>query len=156
VSFLLDTNVISEWVKPRPDPRVIRWLEEIDEDRTFLSVASLAEIRQGIELLPDGRRRDRLDAWLVEDLPGRFEGRILPIDRDIAETWGILMVRGKQSGVTLGSIDAFFAATAEARRLTLATRHTKDFATIGISLCKSLEFCSGDVGRLGVTEPPPI
>jgi predicted nucleic acid-binding protein len=134
VSFLLDTNVISEWVKPRPDPHVIAWLAEIDEDRTFLSVASFAEIRRGIELLPDGRRRDRLAAWLAEELPSRFEGRILPIDRDICETWGVLMVRGKKAGVTLGSIDAFFAATAEARRLTLVTRNIKDFVPLGILL----------------------
>ena len=134
MSFLLDTNVISEWVKPRPDPRVIAWLAEIDEDRTFLSAVSFAEIRRGIELLADGRRRDRLAVWLAEELPNRFEGRILPVDRRIAETWGILTVRGRQAGATLGSIDAFFAATAEARRLTLVTRNTKDFTTIGISL----------------------
>jgi len=134
VSFLLDTNVISEWVKPRPDPRVIAWLAETDEDRTFLSVVSFAEIRRGIELLPDGRRRSRLAAWPAEELPARFEGRILPVDRRIAETWGILTARGSQAGATLGSIDAFFAATAEARRLTLVTRNTKDFATIGIPL----------------------
>ena len=134
MSFLLDTNVISEWVKPRPDPGVIAWLAETDEDRTFLSVVSFAEIRRGIELLPDGRRRSRLAAWLAEELPARFEGRILPVDRRIAETWGILTARGSQAGATLGSIDAFFAATAEARRLTLVTRNTKDFATIGIPL----------------------
>jgi predicted nucleic acid-binding protein len=134
VSFLLDTNVISEWVKPRPDPHVIAWLAETDEDRTFLSVISFAEIRRGIELLPEGRRRDRLATWLAEELPGRFEGRIVPIDRRIAETWGILTVRGSQAGVNLGSLDAFLAATAETRRLTLVTRNTKDFATIGISL----------------------
>jgi predicted nucleic acid-binding protein len=134
VSFLLDTNVISEWVKPRPDPHVIAWLEEIDEDRTFLSVASFAEIRRGIEMLTDGRRRSRLAAWLAEELPSRFEGRILPIDRDVGETWGVLMVRGKKAGVTLGSLDAFFAATAEAHSLTLVTRNTKDFAALGIPL----------------------
>jgi len=134
VSFLLDTNVISEWVKLRPDPHVIAWLEQTDEDRTFLSVASFAEIRQGIQLLPDGRRRHRLAQWLAEDLPTRFEGRILPIDRSVAETWGVLTVRARHAGVTLGSIDAFFAATAENFRLTLVTRNIKDFDTLGISL----------------------
>lgn len=134
MSFLLDTNVISEWVKPQPDPHVIAWLAETDEDRTFLSVVTFAEIRLGIELLPAGRRRQRLAAWLEDELTSRFEGRILPVDRRIAETWGILTVRESRSGATLGSMDAFLAATAEARRLTLVTRNTKDFATIGIPL----------------------
>ena len=134
MSFLVDTNVISEWVKPRPDPHVIAWLAETDEDRTFLSVVSFAEIRRGIELLPGGRRRDRLALWLAEELPSRFEGRILPIDRRIAETWGVLTARGRRAGVTLGSIDAFFAATAEVHHLTLVTRNIKDFGTVEIPL----------------------
>ncbi|MDQ2900633.1 MAG: PIN domain-containing protein, partial [Acidobacteriota bacterium] len=75
--FLLDTNVISEWVKPHPDPNVVAWLAEADEDRVFISVASMAEIRFGIDLMPDGRRQDRLILWLEEELPARFEGRVL-------------------------------------------------------------------------------
>jgi toxin FitB len=134
VSFLLDTNVISECVKPEPDSHVIEWLAEGDEDRMFLSVASLAEIRFGIELLPDGHRRQRLAQWLADELPDRFEGRILPIDRHIAETWGVLIAGGRKTGVTLEPIDAFFAATAVAHRLTLVTRNTKDFNSLGIPL----------------------
>jgi len=134
VRFLLDTNVISEWVKPRPDPNVISWLAEADEDRVFVSVTSFAEIRHGIELLRDGRRRDRLIQWLNEELPARFEGRILPIDRRIAQAWGVVTARGRKSGVTLGSMDAFFAATAETHGLTLVTRNVRDFAALGIAL----------------------
>jgi predicted nucleic acid-binding protein len=85
VSFLLDTNVVSEWVKPQPNPHVVAWLAEVDEDRVFLSVASLAEIRQGVELMSAGKRRDRLFDWLTGDLPARFEGRILDIDSRTAE-----------------------------------------------------------------------
>jgi predicted nucleic acid-binding protein len=97
-------------------------------------VVSFAEIRLGIEMLPEGRRRQRLAAWLADELASRFEGRILPVDRRIAETWGILTVRGSHAGATLGSMDAFFAATAESRRLTLVTRNTEDFAAMGIPL----------------------
>lgn len=132
--FLLDTNVISEWVRPRPDPNVTAWLAGADEDRVFLSVTSFAEIRQGIELLADGGRRDRLTLWLAEELPARFEGRILPIDQRIAEAWGVLTARGRKAGATLGSMDAFFAATAETHGLTLVTRNVKDFAALGIPL----------------------
>jgi predicted nucleic acid-binding protein len=134
MSFLLDTNVISEWVKPAPDPNVTRWLDEVDEDQVFLSVASLAEVRHGVELMDSGKRRDRLAAWLAGELPARFEGRILDIDRHVAEAWGVIMARGQKAGLNLGSLDAFFAATAEVHRLTLVTRNVQHFERLGIPL----------------------
>src|SRR5438093_1415845 len=73
VTFLLDTNVVSEWVKPEPDPNVVAWLADVDEDRVFLSVVTFAEISRGVELMPAGRRRERLAAWLAAELPARFE-----------------------------------------------------------------------------------
>ena len=134
MSFLLDSNVISEWVKPAPNPHVTRWMDEADEDQVFLSVASLAEIRRGIELMDPGKRRDRLTAWLAGELPARFEGRILDIDRRIAEAWGVVMARGQKAGLNLGSLDAFFAATAEIHQLTLVTRNVQHFAKLGTPL----------------------
>lgn len=134
MSFLLDTNVVSEWVKPQPNPHVVEWLKKVVEDRVFLSVASLAEIRRGVELMPPGKRRDRLAGWLTADLPARFEGRILDIDRRIAETWGIVMARGKMAGSNVSVWDAFFAATAEVHGLTLVTRNVQDFQKLGIPL----------------------
>ena len=134
MSFLLDTNVVSEWVKPGPDPNVVTWLSEVDEDRVFLSVVTFAEVRRGVELMPAGRRRERLAAWLADELPVRFEGRILGIDRQVAEGWGVVMARAQQGGAGLGSMDAFFAATAVAHRLTLVTRNVRDFEVTGISL----------------------
>lgn len=134
MSFLLDTNVVSEWVKPTPDANVVRWLSEVDEDQVFLSVASLAEIRRGIELMDPGKRRDRLTMWLTGELPARFEGRLLDIDRPIAESWGALMARGHKAGLNLGSLDAFFAATADVHRLTLVTRNVHHFEKLGVLL----------------------
>jgi toxin FitB len=134
VSFLVDTNVVSEWVRPQPDRNVISWLAEVDEDRVFISVTSFAEIRWGVELLPVGRRRERLATWLAEELPVRFEERILDIDQRVAETWGVVTARGQKIGLTLGSMDALVAATAEAHNLTLATRNVKDFQRLGIAL----------------------
>jgi predicted nucleic acid-binding protein len=134
VTFLLDTNVVSEWVKPRPNLRVVRWLADVDEDRVFLSVASFAEIRHGIERLPSGRRREQLMAWLADELPMRFEGRVLAIDRRIAETWGVILVRGQRAGIAVGAMDGFFAATAEAHGLTLVTLNIRDFAKLGVAL----------------------
>ncbi|CAA9262419.1 MAG: hypothetical protein AVDCRST_MAG77-2745 [uncultured Chloroflexi bacterium] len=93
MSYLLDTNVISEWIKPRPDPAVVAWLNQVDEDRAFLSVISLAELHRGVELLPHGRRRDQLATWLADRLPARFEARMLPVDAAAAIEWGIVMAR---------------------------------------------------------------
>ena len=134
MSFLLDTNVVSEWVRPQPDRNVISWLAEVDEDRVFISVISFAEIRRGIEMLAAGRRHERLATWLAEELPLRFEERILDTDRQVADTWGVLMARGQKIGLTLGSMDAIVAATAEAHGLILVTRNVKDFRRLEISL----------------------
>ncbi len=82
---LLDTNVVSEWTKPRPNPGVIEWLSQVAEDDVFLSVVTFAELRHGIERLPSGRRRRRLDEWLRGELALRFEARIVLIDGAIAE-----------------------------------------------------------------------
>jgi len=127
VSFLLDTNVVSEWVRPRPDPGVVAWLADADEDRVFVSVVTLAELRYGIERLAVGQRRRRLDAWLREEVPLRFEGRVLPIDADIADAWARLTALREVSGRPIGAADAFIAATAEARGLALVTRNVSDF-----------------------------
>jgi predicted nucleic acid-binding protein len=127
MSFLLDTNVVSEWVKPRPEPRVIRWLEEVDEDRVFLSVVTLGELRYGVERLPAGGRRQRLDAWLRQELPLRFEGRLLSVDALIADAWGSIIARRERAGRGISAMDALIAATAEAHELTLVTRDAADF-----------------------------
>jgi predicted nucleic acid-binding protein len=127
VSFLLDTNVVSEWVKPWPNAGVITWLDEADEDRLFLSVVTLAELRRGIERLEPGRRRKRLDEWLRDELPERFEGRMLPVDAAVAGGWGLLVARRETAGRAIGVMDAFIAATASAHGLTLVTRNVADF-----------------------------
>lgn len=134
MSFLLDTNVVSEWVKPEPAPSVVDWLSTVDEDDVFLSVVSLAELRRGVGLLAAGRRRQQLDRWLREDLADRFRGRILAIDILVADAWGRLMARAARGGRTVGSIDGFIAATAEAHGMTLVTRNVRDFERLGVEL----------------------
>jgi toxin FitB len=136
VTFLLDTNVVSEWVKPRPNTGVVTWLAEADEDRVFLSVISLAELRSGVANLPAGRRRDRLDSWLTGDLVDRFEGRVLAIDPPIADRWGRIVAIRNATGRPIGAMDAFLAATAVVHDLTIVTRNVADFAAIEIAtLC---------------------
>jgi predicted nucleic acid-binding protein len=127
MSFLLDTNAVSEWVKPRPNPGLIGWMESTDEDRVFISVITLAELRYGVERMAAGSRRSRLEQWLRDELPLRFEGRIQPVDVDVAEAWGTTLSRSEAAGRPIGAMDAFLAATAEIRRLTLVTRNVSDF-----------------------------
>jgi toxin FitB len=134
VNFLLDTNLVSEWTKPRPDAGVVTWLAEADEDRVFISVVTLAELRHGIERLPAGARRLRLDAWLTEDLPNRFEARVLPIDAGTANAWGKVVARGQAASRPVGTMDAFIAATAEQHDLTLVTRNVADFEALNVRL----------------------
>jgi predicted nucleic acid-binding protein len=127
VGFLLDTNAVSEWVKPRPNPGVIDWMEMADEDRIFISVISLAELRYGVERMAADRRRSQLERWLQDELPLRFESRVLPVDNTVAEAWGRTVSRAEAAGRPIGAMDAFLAATAETHQLTLVTRNVSDF-----------------------------
>lgn len=130
MSFLLDTNAVSEWVKPRPNPGLIAWMETADEDRIFLSVVSIAELRYGVERMAAGKRRHRLETWVRDELPMRFEGRILAVDVPVAEAWGKTVARSEAAGRPVGVIDAFLAATAEIHHLTLVTRNVSDFSLV--------------------------
>ena len=130
MNFLLDTNAVSEWVKQRPNPGLIRWMESADEDRLFLSVISLAELRYGVERMAAGARRSRLEQWLRDELPLRFGGRILAIDASIAEAWGRIVSRSEALGRPIGAMDAFLSATSESYRLTLVTRNVSHFPLV--------------------------
>ena len=130
MSFLLDTNVVSEWVKPQPNAGVASWLANVDEDSVFISVVTLTEIRYGIERMAAGSRRKRLEDWLQGEVPLRFEGRILPIDEAVADASGRVAARGEATGRPIDAIDAFLAATAEVHKLTLVTRNQSDFKAV--------------------------
>jgi hypothetical protein len=127
MNFLLDTNVVSEWTKPRPDSGVVDWLAQIDEDAVFLSVVTFAELRHGIERLPASKRRKQLDEWLRGELPLRFEQRILQVDGAVADEWGRLVARHDALGRPIHAMDALIAATAQVHALTLVTRNAADF-----------------------------
>ena len=125
--FLLDTNCISELVRPNPEPRVMEWMDAADEALLYLSVLTLGEIRKGIAGLAQGKRRTHLETWLEVDLQARFSGRILAIDFMIADRWGLLAAESKRKGKTLSVIDGLLAATALHHNLTVVSRNGRDF-----------------------------
>ncbi len=124
MSFLVDTCTISELMRSRPEPAVVRWFDGIPAVALHVSVLTLGEIRRGVEGLADGRRRSRLAAWLESELPAWFEDRVLAVDRGIADEWGRLTAR---AGRPVPAIDSLIAATALHHRLSLVTRNTADF-----------------------------
>lgn len=130
--YLLDTNGISELVRPKPDPRVVEWMQSADESQLYLSVLTLGEIRKGVAELAHGRRKANLETWLDVELQGRFRERILPIDAAIADRWGQLAATAKRKGKTLPVIDGLLAATALHHNLTLVTRNISDFVMVSV------------------------
>ena len=133
-AFLLDTNVISELLKPKLEPKVATWIDATDEELLFLSVLTLGEIRKGVVLLPRSARRTSLEAWLSKDLPLRFSGRILDIDQEVAHRLGQISGLASAKGVNVPVIDGLLAATAIQHNLTLVTRNTRDVAATGVTL----------------------
>ena len=136
MSYLLDTNVLSELRRKQPKPGVVAWLQARPAQALFLSVLTLGEIRKGIEGLPDATRRQAIADWLEVELPRYFEGRLLPLDAHTADRWGRLMVH---AGRPLPAIDGLLAATALQHDLTLVTRNTRDFAGLGLRLLNPWE-----------------
>lgn len=130
--YLLDTNVISEPLKRSPDVHVVDWLNAQSPLDLHLSVLTLGELTMGFELVPDGRRRNELRAWVARDLAQRFVGRLLPIDDDVAREWGRLSADGRRTGHELPAVDGLLLATARVHDLALATRNERDCADRGV------------------------
>lgn len=130
--FLLDTNVVSELIKPRPEARVAAWIEATEESLFRLSVLTLGEIRKGIDSLPDWSLRSALESWLSHDLLVRFAHRILDVDQDVADRWGQIAAKAAATKRSLPVIDGLLAATALHHNLTLVTRNAKDVSLTGV------------------------
>jgi toxin FitB len=132
--FLLDTNIPSELIRTRPEPRVANWVYARDEQSLFLSVVSIGELRRGFVVLPASKRRTELEQWFENDLVPRFRGRILPVSFPIADRWGLLGGECQLRGTPLNTADGMIAATALEHDLTVVTRNVKDFAGLGVTV----------------------
>jgi predicted nucleic acid-binding protein len=133
MSYLLDTCVVSELSRPRPDLAVVAWISEADVASLHLSAITVGEIRRGALRLPAGKRRTSLSGW-SERLRRSFSGRVLPIDESVALRWAEIAARAERSGRPGSFADGLIAATALDRGLTLVTRNVTDFEPFGVSL----------------------
>ena len=136
MSYLVDTNALSELRRSQPDTNVVRWFEQRPRETLFLSVLTLGEIRKGVEMRAADSRRAALLDWLEVQLPRFFSGRLLAIDAATAERWGHLTAA---AGRPLPAVDGLLAATALQHDLVLVTRNVRDFAGLGVRLLNPWE-----------------
>ncbi|MCL2875166.1 MAG: type II toxin-antitoxin system VapC family toxin [Betaproteobacteria bacterium] len=136
MSYLIDTNVLSELRNKKADAKVVAWVQARPRQSLYLSVLSLGEVRKGIEGVADPAFRQVLTDWLEVELRNWFVGRLLGIDEQVADRWGRVQA---SAGRALPVIDGLLAATALVHDLTLVTRNTKDFAGLGVQLVNPWE-----------------
>lgn len=129
---MLDTNVVAELERPRPNTAVVRWFERQKAEHLFVTATVVAELWYGVELKPEGARRNALARWLDTLLAAGFAGRVVPFDAAAARVWGRLMAEGRRAGRPPAVRDAEIAAVALARGLTVATRNVRDFEPFGV------------------------
>ncbi len=132
--IVLDTNVLSETLRPSPSDRVMRWLAAQEPLAVYVTTITLAEVLYGIEVLPAGKRRSRLGAAVGKILAEEFAGRILPFDEDAARLFPQIVAGPEAAGRPVSQFDAMIAAIARSRRAALATRNTDDFDLCGVRI----------------------
>jgi toxin FitB len=133
VKYLLDTNVVSESSKKKPDPNVLAWLARTTLAETGISALTIGELQRGIKLVPEGIRRVTLETW-YQQVRVTFAGRTLSLDDRVMECWGERMAALSSKGVSIEPLDGLIGATALVRGLTLVTRNTDHFLAFGIAL----------------------
>src|SRR3990167_7995322 len=131
MSYLLDTNILSELVRVKPHEKVLQWFKAIPDEALYISILSLGEIRKGVEGVKEVARKEKLRIWLEIELPEWFLQRILVVDEKIAERWGRLQYEMKRP---IPAIDSLIAATALCHDLRLVTRNTNDFQYPGLQV----------------------
>jgi len=134
MSYLIDTCCISELVKMKPNPNVVKWFADRDELSMYLSVITFGELRKGIEKLPDSKKKKELNRWVKEDLNHRFKNRVLDITIEEVNKWGKILAEAEQDGRPLPAIDSLIAATALVHDLSVVTRNTQDMEDSGVEV----------------------
>lgn len=137
--YLLDTCVIADLAKDRPNPAVVEWTQARDIRDIAISVMSIGEIRRAIEVLPQGQRRDKLCDWLQHSIPEKFGNRVIDADENVAQAWGVLSASAIKSNRTLPTVDGILLATAEVHGLTVLTRNVRYFAGYDVPIINPWE-----------------
>jgi toxin FitB len=132
--ILLDTNVVSEPLNLAPDPTVVAWIDAQVIETLYLSTVSVTEMRYGIAVLPDGKKKESLRTSLNERILPLFESRILPFDMEAADICAELRARARAAGQGIGTADSYIAGIAAAKGLTVATRDTQPFEAMGVTV----------------------
>ncbi|HLI96214.1 MAG TPA: type II toxin-antitoxin system VapC family toxin [Candidatus Baltobacteraceae bacterium] len=132
--FLVDTCAVFEFTKQSPNLGLVSWLARVDSSIVYLSAISIGELRYGISVLTNHKRRSALERWLRADVLAEFNGRILSFNGDVAERWGRLRADARKRGTPLPVIDAMIAATAAHYNLGVVTRNESDFEQMGIDV----------------------
>lgn len=132
MKILLDTCVVSEMIKPRPDETVMQWFAAANDADLFLSSLTIGEICAGFRKLPDSPRRQTLERWFSECIEAGFAGRILPFDAAAAKHWAAITADASANGRPRPVVDSMIAAIARSNNMTLATRNLSDFTHTGI------------------------
>ena len=132
--ILLDTNLVSEPLRPVPDARVVAWIDAQALETLFLSAITVAELRAGVALLPAGKRRAGLQESLETRLLPLFAGRVLPFDLGCTQAYAELMAKARATGLAIASADGYIAAIAAANGMTVASRDTGPFEAAGVAV----------------------
>jgi predicted nucleic acid-binding protein len=135
--YLIDTNVISETIRARPDKHLMAWFKTVPDEALYVSALSIGEIRKGIQKNHDSQKREKLRQWLENNLMQSFENRIISIDLAVAERWGKLVAAINRP---LAVVDSLLAATALHHDLILVTRNVKDFNFPGLDVFNPWEY----------------
>lgn len=138
--IILDTNVVSEPLKPKPDAAVLNWLDAQDPQTLYITTINLAELLAGIELMPTGRRRTALKSALDSQIMPLFEGRILQFDTKAAAVFAQINAKVQSLGAVISFADCAIAAIAQVNKFSVATRNLRDFKSTGVALFNPWEF----------------
>ena len=134
MNFLLDTCVISEALAKQPNPKVLAFVESLDPENIYLSDITIGELFKGISKLPSSYRKDKLQAWLQDELLPRYDGKIVSLDVKTWITWGALMARLELGGQVIPIVDSLIAAIVLEHKMTLVTCNASDFEAAGIEI----------------------
>ena len=137
--YLLDTCVIFELVKKKPNNEVVKWISSISEESLFLSAFTFAELHKGVEKLSSGKRKSELHSWVGKELMQRFEGRIIDFNLEISNTWGKVIEKAEKNGTPLPLMDSLIAITGITYNLVVVTQNIKDMKNSGVKLLNPWE-----------------